>query len=139
MDEATVERGIRLVEWGFSSNVLRRAVRSSLLWKELPFVYRHRDDLVEGFIDLAFEEDGEIVVVDFKTDMVENGKELEERVLLYAPQGVVYAIALERITHKKVKEVVFLFLSAKVEKPISLGKRALQRVERLLKEAAPAS
>ncbi|MCH8055291.1 MAG: UvrD-helicase domain-containing protein, partial [Deltaproteobacteria bacterium] len=78
LDEATVERGIRLVEWGFSSNVLRRAVRSSLLWKELPFVYRHRDDLVEGFIDLASEEDGEIVVVDFKTDMVENGKELEE-------------------------------------------------------------
>lgn len=139
LDEATIERGVRLVEWGLNSSVLSRATRSSHMWKELPFVYRHRDDLVEGFIDLAFEEDGEIVVVDFKTDMVENGKELEERASLYAPQGIVYAMALERITHKKVKEVVFLFLSAKAEKSIPLGKRVFHQVERLLQEATAAA
>ena len=139
LDEAAVERGVVLVEWGLSSSVLGRAARSPRLWKELPFVYRHRDDLVEGFIDLAFEEDGNIVLVDFKTDMVKSEKELEEKVRLYAPQGMIYATALEKITRKKVKEVIFLFLSAKAERPIPLGKRALHRVERLLKEAASAA
>lgn len=133
-DAPTIERGIELVKWGLTSEVLTRAARSSSLWKEVPFVYRHRDDLVEGFIDLAFEEDGDIVIVDFKTDSVESGKKLEERVRLYAPQAVIYAMALERITHKKVKEVVLLFLSAKAEKSVPVGKKAFRRVERLLRE-----
>lgn len=135
-DEPTIERGIDLVRWGLTSEVLTRAARSSSIWKEVPFVYRHRDDLVEGFIDLAFEENAEIVVVDFKTDRVERGKKLEERVRRYTPQAVIYAMALERITHKKVKDVVLLFLSAKLEESIPIGKTAFRRVERLLRETS---
>ncbi len=136
LDEATIEKGIALVKWGLNSPVVSRATRSPNLWKELPFVYRHGDDLVEGFIDLAFEENGKIVVVDFKTDTIENERELEEKTRLYAPQGIVYALSLESITQKKIKEVVFLFLSAKAEKSVPLGKRALHEAERFLKEAA---
>ena len=32
--------------------------------------------LIQGIIDVYFEEDGEIVVADYKTDKVENGQEL---------------------------------------------------------------
>ena len=133
LDDSAVQSGIRLVEWGLGSSVLRRAARSSSLWKELPFVYRRGDHLIEGFIDLVFEEGGELVVVDFKTDRVEEGKELAVRLRQYAPQGIVYATALEKITHKKVKEVVFLFLSAKVEKSLPLPKSPLRKVEQFLR------
>lgn len=137
VDNETIERAVQLVEWGLGSDILRRASRAPRHWKELPFVYRHGKDLIEGFIDLAFEEDGEIVVVDYKTDAVKNKSDLEERLLLYAPQGVLYGAALEKIAKKKVKEVIFLFLSAKQEKSIALGKGALRQAGRLLKEAHP--
>ncbi len=35
--------------------------------------------LVQGIIDVYFEEDGEIVLLDYKTDKVRNGAELKER------------------------------------------------------------
>ncbi len=72
--------------------------------------------LVEGFIDLVFEEDGELVIVDYKTDAAQTPGELEEKARLYQPQGEVYAAALEKITRMKVKEAIFIFLSAKAEK-----------------------
>ncbi len=127
------DRGIRLVRWGLSSQVLRRAGRADRVWRELPFVYNDQGCLLEGFIDLAFEEEGGLVVVDFKTDDVQ-GKELEERARRYAPQGVVYAMALEKITRKKVKEAILLFLSAKAEKSIALETEDFRRVEKLLRQ-----
>lgn len=132
-DDETM-RGVELVQWGLTADVVKRAALSRRVWRELPFVYNHRGSLIEGFVDLAFEENGEIVVVDFKTDEVE-GKELEERTRRYAPQGVVYAMALEKIARKRVKEVVFLFLSARIEKSTPLGKSAFHRVEKLLDES----
>lgn len=58
--------------------------------------------LVQGIIDAWFyEPDGEIVIMDYKTDRVENGQELLER---YAVQLDYYQKALEQITGKRVKE-----------------------------------
>ena len=52
---------------------------------------------------LFFEEEGELVVVDYKTDRVSNENELKER---YHSQLEYYAEALARLTGKKVKEKV---------------------------------
>jgi len=139
LKQAEVDRGVELVRWGLSSPVLTRAARSARVCRELPFVCYDHGALIEGYIDLAFEEDAELVIVDFKTDVVRSQRELEDKVSLYAPQGVVYATALERITHKKVKEVVLLFLSAKVEKSIPVGKNAFRGIEGLLREASSAA
>ncbi len=59
--------------------------------------------LVQGIIDVYFEEDGEIVLLDYKTDKVRNGAELKER---YHAQLEYYAKALEQLLGKKVKEKV---------------------------------
>lgn len=60
---------------------------------------------LQGVVDLVFEEDGEWVLVDYKTDAVPEGEDarrfLKER---YQIQLDVYAKALERITNKKVKQ-----------------------------------
>jgi ATP-dependent exoDNAse (exonuclease V) beta subunit len=134
LDATAVKKGIELVEWGLNAPVLTRAARSAKLWQEVPFVYREGEDLVEGFIDLVFEEDGEYVVVDFKTDVVKNDLALEEKVRLYTPQGAIYALALEAITTKPVKEIVFLFLSAKAERAVEFDSTGKQRIKSKLQE-----
>lgn len=57
--------------------------------------------LLQGIIDAFFIEDDEIVLVDYKTDHVENGDILIGR---YKKQLELYGRALESITGKRVKE-----------------------------------
>lgn len=57
--------------------------------------------LIQGIIDVWFEEDDGIVLLDYKTDKVRTGDELVSR---YKVQLDYYQEALERITDKKVKE-----------------------------------
>ena len=68
--------------------------------------------LVQGIIDAYFEEAGELVLVDYKTDRVEQGRELIER---YHVQMEYYTKALEQALGKKVKEVVLYSLSLEQE------------------------
>lgn len=64
--------------------------------------------LVQGIIDAYFEENGELVLVDYKTDRVETGQELIER---YNVQMKYYVKALEQGLNKKVKEVILYSLA----------------------------
>ena len=59
--------------------------------------------LVQGIVDAYFEEDGELVLVDYKTDRVAQVQELVDR---YRVQMQYYAEALEKALGKKVKETV---------------------------------
>lgn len=66
--------------------------------------------LIQGIIDAYFEEEGELVLVDYKTDYVERGQEneLAER---YRTQLNYYARALEQLTGKRVREKVIYSFS----------------------------
>ncbi len=70
--------------------------------------------LVQGIIDVYFEEDGELVVLDYKTDRVPCLDELKRR---YQVQLDYYAKALLQLTGKQVKEkVIYSFaLEAEIE------------------------
>lgn len=104
---------------------MKRADLSGTLHKESQFVMgipaRLMDEadsdepiLIQGIIDAWFEEDGEIVLVDYKTDWIEMG---QEQVLLerYQLQMVYYAQALQQITGKKVKEAVIYSFAVQEE------------------------
>lgn len=85
---------------------MQKASQNGLLHAEQPFVLGEELEagemmLVQGIIDTYFEEDGELVVLDYKTDRVWSAKELVER---YRVQLEYYAKALEQITGKSVKE-----------------------------------
>ena len=56
--------------------------------------------LVQGIMDAYFEEDGQMCLVDYKTDFVDDMQELKKR---YQGQMNYYSYALERISGKKVK------------------------------------
>ena len=67
--------------------------------------------LLQGVVDCCIEEDGELVIIDYKTDRV-SGATLEQRAEFYAAQLQAYARAMERITGKRVRECVLYFLAA---------------------------
>lgn len=58
--------------------------------------------LLQGRVDLYFEEDGELVVVDYKTD---NPHNLEKEKENYARQVKIYGSVLPKITGMRVKEI----------------------------------
>ena len=63
--------------------------------------------LLQGIIDLFFEEDGEIVLLDYKSDYLEEAEMFINR---YESQLSYYRKALEQITGKKVKEAIIYSL-----------------------------
>ncbi len=66
--------------------------------------------LVEGFIDLAFEEaDGRLVVVDYKTDAVTTPDDVDRAAVGYRLQVGAYAAALARVTGREVTEGWLVF------------------------------
>ena len=71
--------------------------------------------LLQGVVDCFFEEDGELVVVDFKTDRI-GRTQIEERAEHYRPQLEAYSMALMRVMGKKVREKVLYFFSVGEEK-----------------------
>ena len=91
------------------------AARNGKLYKEQPFVLSvdaseiYPEDrsgekiLVQGIIDVYFEEPDGLVVLDYKTDKVRAGNELKEK---YHAQLDYYAQALEQLTEKPVKEKI---------------------------------
>ena len=96
------------------SAVVRRAVASGRYWREVPVAASVGDGSLHGFIDLLFEEDEGLVVVDYKTDSV-SADEARDAVGRYRLQGGAYAHSIGQVTRKRVKEVVFLYLQPKQE------------------------
>ena len=96
------------------ADAVRREFKFSLLCgaRELLGVDAPEQVMLQGVVDCCLEEDGELVVIDYKTDAIRSEAQLEERRRLYTPQLRAYAAAMERIFRKPVKECVLYFLSA---------------------------
>ena len=95
-----------------SDNVLRE-YRFSILYpaQAVDAAARSGDEvLLQGVVDCFFEEDGELVVLDFKTDHITHAQ-LAERREHYRSQLESYAAALERIMGMRVKEKLLYFFS----------------------------
>ena len=97
------------------SNIWKELKAAKKVYRERPFfinipakeIYNQdleEEILVQGIIDLYYEdENGDIVLVDYKTDYVENGKE-NDLVEKYNLQLELYKKALEESLNKKVKK-----------------------------------
>lgn len=100
----------------FSSALAKRILASGQVWREyqftveipagevqpeLPEALAEELVVLQGAVDCAFVEDGQLVIVDYKTDRTANASALWER---YAPQLKLYRRALEQCTGLKVKE-----------------------------------
>ena len=106
-----------LAQVAVDSDIVRRAVRSKRVWREVPVAAPTGGGSLHGFIDLLFEEEDGLVVVDYKTDSVTD-QQLSQVMDRYRLQGGAYAHAIAQISGKSVKEMVFLFLKPKSECPL---------------------
>lgn len=106
----------------FNSALGKRLLSSKRVYREFPFLIRvdaseihnevetgNEKVIVQGIIDVFFEEEGEIVLIDYKSDYVNEADEIKNK---YNVQIQYYKRALEMITKKKVKEsFIYLFSS----------------------------
>ena len=93
------------------------AAKHGQLHREQPFVVYDSDEeiLIQGIVDAYFEEDGELVVVDYKTDRVHQPEELIDR---YKVQLDYYAKALQQLTGMYVKEKIIYSFELGREVPV---------------------
>jgi ATP-dependent helicase/nuclease subunit A len=91
------------------SDFVKRIVKSKAMYRETPFVLKLEGQLVQGVIDLYFEEDDGLILVDYKTDRL-NGRTVLDFTDKYAPQLEIYEKALVKLTGKKVKEKYIYFI-----------------------------
>lgn len=115
---------VKILQKFFKSDVFARILNSRTVKREMRFLtelpvssvdgtvsFKDEKIMVQGAVDLCFEEDGEIVVLDFKTDRVNDGGEL---IAAYKEQLSIYAKACEKIFNKRVKEkIIYSFALGK--------------------------
>ena len=92
-----------------NTSVAREAV-SGDFWRELWVAAPIGGHLVEGYVDLLYRTLGGLVVVDWKTDHVEDDAAVSAKVARYRLQGAAYAAAVEAATGEPVHRMVFAFL-----------------------------
>lgn len=107
---------------------MKKAALSGKMYRERQFItgfpakkikaeYAGCDDIlmVQGIIDCCFEEDGQYVIVDYKTDHVEpeNADDILRK--RYSRQLALYSEALEQISNVKVKECIIYSVSVSRE------------------------
>ena len=82
-------------------------------------------ELVQGVIDAYFEEDGELVLLDYKTDTVSEEQGAEELIKRYHAQLEYYKQTLEQLTGKCVKEtyIYSFYLNQVIPMPFDLTER----------------
>jgi len=90
--------------------VMERARVARRIWRELPLLFPDGSDLIEGVIDLVFEEDGGLVIVDYKTDRIVPEQAVAQAAH-HAPQLQLYGRGLAQAWGRPVVERLVLFTS----------------------------
>ena len=67
--------------------------------------------LLQGVLDACFREDGEWVILDYKTDRIRQGESAEQAAERHTKQLRLYALALESLTGQRVKELYVVLLT----------------------------
>ena len=102
-----IEQRVRSV---LESPSVKAAVATGRYWREVFVAVPVGERVLEGFIDLLYEDvDGELVVVDYKTDGVRNEADADEAVGRYRLQAAAYALAVSRSLSRPVSRCVFVF------------------------------
>ena len=121
-----------LAQKALGAHVLKEARLAPRCLRELPFAAAGDGFLTEGRIDLVFESDGALTIVDFKTDDVATEEEITARTAAYEPQAMIYARALSQVAKQPVTRVVLVFIRPGVERALKVDEAFLTRGRRLL-------
>ncbi len=123
---------LELVSRFQSSELGVRAARAGRIEREFDFVMALEDIVLRGQIDLWFEESGELILVDYKTDRV-RPEDVVAHAELYAVQLRLYALALERITGSLPNQAFVCLLRPGQAVPVALDVPLLDEVRNLVR------
>lgn len=101
---AEVASATSVVELVLKHEIMKRAAECDLhgrCRRETPITLSEGEVLIEGVMDLAFQESGTWTVVDFKTD-----EEIEHQLQRYTRQAALYAKAVEQATGLKTTAIL---------------------------------
>jgi ATP-dependent helicase/nuclease subunit A len=108
LDPAAARRAGEEAAAALATPLLARARRARRLWRELPLWFPQDGELVEGVVDLVFEEGDRLVVVDYKTDHIAAEQALAQAAH-HAPQLQLYGRGLAQAMALPVAERLVLF------------------------------
>ena len=97
------------------SDAVRAAISSGRYFRELFVSAPINDALIEGFIDLLFEDENGLTIVDYKTDDVDSAEDIDRALDKYGSQMGAYAYAVQQATGMSVRRAILLFLRPKRE------------------------
>lgn len=100
----------RSVSLALESELVREAA-SAKAWRELDLVGPLDDFVLHGQADLIFERGDGLVIVDWKTDVLEDARHGEELLAYYKWQLVTYASVVSQVLAKPVAEVCICLIS----------------------------
>ncbi len=100
----------QLVRTALSSPTVRAAFASATLRRELYVATRVGGVVLDGFVDLCFEDSEGLVVIDYKTDRIGGAAELTRAAGRHELQAAAYALALGDAAGKPVSRCVLVFL-----------------------------
>ncbi|MEO5925564.1 MAG: UvrD-helicase domain-containing protein [Bryobacteraceae bacterium] len=118
----------RLAEKFPASDWGQRAARASRVEREFDFLFEIDDVILRGQIDLWFEESGELVLIDYKTDRDETTAEN------YALQLQLYALALERYAGRIPDRAILYYVRSDRAVEISLSAEDLRNAEKRVRD-----
>jgi ATP-dependent exoDNAse (exonuclease V) beta subunit len=116
-----------------SSDLGRRVNRATEVEREFDFLVALEDVVLRGQIDLWFEDSGEQILVDYKTDDLA-AEEAPARAEAYAPQLQLYAIAAEGLTGRPPDRALLYFLRPEVTVPVDVSRPALDQARRKVRQ-----
>lgn len=108
----------------FESSIGSRILRARSCWREFRFSLltdatsvldtpaEGEKVLLQGVVDCLFEEDGKLIIVDYKTDHVSGEAEMRSRAESYRIQLETYALAMARVFDMPVNERILFFLES---------------------------
>jgi ATP-dependent exoDNAse (exonuclease V) beta subunit len=108
LDTEAATRAAEQVERALGLPVLERARRASRVWREMSLWFPDGEHLVEGKMDLVFEEEGQLVVLDYKSDAITDEQALAQAAH-HAPQVQLYGRGLAQALGQPVRERLVLF------------------------------
>ncbi len=108
-DPAMVEKAIEMVRKALASDLMKRIVAADRYYKEVPFTFKDGEAIVEGVIDVLFDEAGKIGIVDFKTDKVPQ-RNLAGKAEEYRSQMEAYRLAVTAACGTPPDEAILFFL-----------------------------
>ena len=105
----------RLARRALRNPAMQTALESPRMWAEVPVAAEIDSPagpvVIQGVIDLLYQgADGELVIVDYKSDYIADDAALSAKMEIYQWQAAAYAAAVQKASEQSIKDVQLLFV-----------------------------